>query len=72
MVIGRFIHFYNYNRPHRSLGYKIPAVAHMEQGEQHKKWKNKIYPRKEDENGKDVVSLSSQTTSSGESLCQQP
>lgn len=55
-----------------SIGYKIPAVAHMEQGEQHKKWKNKIDPRKEDANGKDVVSLSSQTTSSGESLCQQP
>ena len=29
-VIGRFIHFHNYRRPHMSIGYKIPAVAHME------------------------------------------
>lgn len=31
-VIGRYIHFYNYYRPHMSIGYKVPAVAHLEQG----------------------------------------
>ncbi len=35
-VIGRFIHSYNYRRPHMSIGYKIPAVAHMETGPQKK------------------------------------
>ena len=29
-VIGRFIHFYNYRRPHMSIGYKIPVVVHQE------------------------------------------
>ena len=38
-VIGRYIHFYNYRRPHMSIGYKIPAVAHLEQGEQKRMWK---------------------------------
>ena len=27
--IPRFIQFYNYRRPHMSIGYKAPAVAHM-------------------------------------------
>ena len=45
-VIERYIHFYNYHRPHMSIGYKVPAVAHLEQGEQKKMWKNKIYPPK--------------------------
>lgn len=45
-VIERFIHFYNYRRPHMSIGYKVPAVVHLEQGEQKKMWKNKIYPQK--------------------------
>ena len=45
-VIERYIHFYNYHRPHMSIGYKVPAVAHLEQGEQKKMWKNKIYPQK--------------------------
>jgi len=44
--ITRFIHFYNNHRPHMSIGYKTPAVAHMEQGEQMKMWKNKIYRQK--------------------------
>ena len=39
-VIGRFIHFYNYNPPHMSIGYKTPAVVHMETGEQEEKLKN--------------------------------
>ena len=45
-VIERYIHFYNYHRPHMSIGYKVPAVAHLEQGEQKKMWKNKICPQK--------------------------
>ena len=45
-VIERYIHFYNYRRLHMSIGYKVPAVAHLEQGEQKKMWKNKIYPQK--------------------------
>lgn len=40
-VIGRYIHFYNFHRPHMSIGYKVPAVVHGEQGEQEKKWKKK-------------------------------
>jgi len=31
-VIERYIHFYNYRRPHMSIGYKAPAVVHLEQG----------------------------------------
>ena len=33
-MIGRYIHFYNNSRPHMSIGYKVPAQAHLEQGEQ--------------------------------------
>ena len=29
-------HFYNHRRPHMSIGYKIPAVAHLEKGIQKK------------------------------------
>lgn len=71
-VIGRFIHFYNYHRPHMSIAYKVPAVAHMEQGQQSKSWKNRIFPGKGDTNENNVVSCKSQTTSPGESVCQQP
>ena len=41
--IPRFIQFYNHRRPHMSIGYKAPAMAHMEQGEQKKMWKKTIY-----------------------------
>ena len=68
--IPRFIHFYNYRRPHMSIGYKVPAVAHLEQGEQKKMWKNKIYHKKEHTDEKNVVSLPSRTTSQGEGVCQ--
>ncbi len=44
--IMRFIHFYNNTRPHMSIGYKTPAIAHMECGKQAKMWKNKIYRQK--------------------------
>jgi putative transposase len=71
-VIERFIHFYNYRRPHMSIGYKIPAVVHLEQGEQKRMWKNKIYPKKETANENNVVSLPSQMTSPGDSVSQRP
>jgi len=69
-VIARYIHFYNYRRPHMSIGYKIPAVVHLEQGEQKKMWKNKVYPKKQTGNEKNVVSLPSRTTSLGDGVCQ--
>ena len=67
--IPRFIHFYNHRRPHMSIGYKVPAAAHLEQGDQKKMWKAKIYPGKEDKDGKNAVSLPGQTTSQGEGAC---
>ena len=68
--ITRFIHFYNYRRPHMSIGYKIPAVVHLEHGEQKRMWKNKIYTKKESENEKDHISLHNRTDSLDESICQ--
>ena len=68
--IPRFIHFYNYHRPHMSIGYKVPAQAHMEQGMQQKMWKNKIYHKKEIEHDEERVSLQGQTDSPGEGVCQ--
>ena len=56
-VIGRYIHFYNNRRPHMSIGYKVPALAHMEAGPQKKMWKNKIYRKKEGANGNKEISL---------------
>ena len=70
-VIGRFIHFYNYRRPHMSLGYKIPAVVHLEKGPQKKMWKNKIYTKKIDTNGNNDISLQSRTTGPDESWSHQ-
>ena len=52
-----------------SIGYKVPAVAHMEQGEQKKMWKNKIYAQKEADNEKNAVSLSSRTDTPVEGVC---
>ena len=69
-IIERYIHFYNCRRPHMSIGYKIPAVVHLEQGEQKRMWKNKLYPKKETENENNVVSLPSRTNSPGEGVCQ--
>ena len=71
-VIERYIHFYNYRRPHMSIGYKVPALVHLEHGAQKKMWKNKIYTKKQDENENNVVSLPSQMTSPGDSVSQRP
>ena len=69
--IPRFIQFYNYRRPHMSIGYKAPAVAHMEQGEQKKMWKKTNYAQKNVSNEKNSVSLSSRSDSQGEGVSQQ-
>ena len=68
-VIGRYIHFYNYYRPHMSIGYKVPAVAHLEQGEQKRMWKKKKNASKSVKNENNDVLLQSRTTESGESVC---
>lgn len=44
-VIGRFIHFYNYRRPHMSIGGKAPALVHVESGAQRNLWKLKSRPQ---------------------------
>lgn len=46
-VVGRFIRFYNERRPHMSIGYKTPSVAHMERGVQRRVWKDKLYRGKD-------------------------
>lgn len=65
-VIARYIHFYNHRRPHMSIGYKIPAVAHLEKGIQKKMWKKKKYPSTSSNKKKDAISLQSRTASPGE------
>lgn len=67
--IGRYIHFYNYRRPHMSIGYKISALAHLEPGKQKKKWKKKKYPAKDSQERQDTISLQGRTTSQGEGTC---
>lgn len=70
-AIERYIHFYNYRRPHMSIGYKVPTVAHLESGVQKKKWKKKKYPTKSEDKKEDVISLPCPTTSPGEGTCRQ-
>lgn len=71
-VIGRYIQFYNNKRPHMSIGYKTPAMAHQEKGPQQKKWKKKKYDKKQETKENKIVTLQRQTTSQGQSTCQQP
>lgn len=68
-VIGRYIHFYNYRRPHMSIGYKIPAVAHLESGAQKKMWKTKKHLPKSENKEEDTISLTCPTKSPGEGIC---
>ena len=37
--ISSFISFYNDKRPHGSIGYKVPSVAHLETGAQKQTWR---------------------------------
>ena len=60
-LIPRFINFYNNARPHMSIGYKMPAVAHMEQGEQKRMWKKRIYRQNNDIDENNGISLPSST-----------
>lgn len=60
-LIPRFINFYNNARPHMSIGYKMPAVAHMEQGEQKRMWKKRIYRQNNDIDDNNGISLPSPT-----------
>ena len=71
-VIGRYIHFYNYYRPHMSIGCKTPALVHLEQGEQKRMWKKKNYAAKRGEYAGNDVSLQSRTTGPDESLSRNP
>ena len=45
--IDQFIHFYNGQRPHYSIGMQTPDIAHEQTGKQQKMWKNKIYLKKQ-------------------------
>jgi len=38
-VIKRFITFYNDSRPHMSIDYQTPSVAHQQVGTQQRHWK---------------------------------
>lgn len=69
-AIERYIHFYNYRRPHMSIGYKTPAKAHLEQGTQQKMWKKKKYTSKMKKSEKESVPLQNQKTSSGDGASQ--
>ena len=44
--IGRFITFYNEQRPHMSIGYKTPSQVHTESGPQKRCWKGYEPPTK--------------------------
>jgi hypothetical protein len=54
-----------------SIGYKVPALAHMESGPQKKMWKGKIYKKKECTNGNNEIPLPCQTKRPDDSLSHQ-
>ena len=60
-VIEKYIHFYNNRRPHMSIAYKVPALAHMEAGPQKKMWKSKFYKKKKCTNGNNEKPFPCQT-----------
>lgn len=39
--LERIISFYNTQRPHMSIGWQTPEVAHLQEGEQNKCWKSR-------------------------------
>lgn len=71
-VIGRYIHFYNHFRPHMSIGYKAPALVHLEQGGQKKTWKRKEYGKQCGTYAGNDVSLQSQATGPDKSSSRNP
>ncbi len=68
-VIERYIYFYNYRRPHMSVGYKTPGIVHGEKETQIKMWRNKRKPVKSNEKERDTIALQSRTTNLSEGLC---
>jgi putative transposase len=44
--IKKFIEFYNNKRPHRSIEWMTPTLAHQQQGELKRVWKNYTYKNK--------------------------
>ena len=68
-VIERYIYFYNYRRPHMSVGYKTPGIVHGEKETQIKMWRNKRKPVKSNEKEMDTIALQSRTTNLSEGLC---
>ena len=58
-VIERYIYFYNYRRPHMSVGYKTPGIVHGEKETQIKMWRNKRKPVKSNEKEMDTIALQS-------------
>lgn len=39
-AIDKFITFYNNSRPHMSIGYQTPTIAHQQEGVQQRQWKS--------------------------------
>ena len=70
LLISRYLRFYNYQRPHMSIGFKTPSEAHREHGVQEKMWKNKIYKQKCADKENNCVTSQSRTDSVGEGVCQ--
>ena len=68
-VIERYIYFYNYRRPHMSVGYKTPGIVHGEKETQIQMWRNKRKPVKSNEKEMDTIALQSRTTNLSEGLC---